>query len=123
MKKNSEADLIKEQIEKEVVNNYPGYPLYPASDDIYNQFRKDAMVNPEEAAEMQESMDRAKVQTRNEQDFEEDMPERHLVGDGLDVPGSELDNQQENIGSEDEENNYYSIGGDNHIDLEEDQGE
>lgn len=123
MKKNSKADLIKEQIEKEEINSYPGYPLYPASDDIYSKFRKDEMIDPEEAAEMQDSMDKAKVHTRNEQDFEEDMPERHLVGDGLDVPGSELDNQQENIGSEDEENNYYSIGGDDHNDLEEDRGE
>ncbi|MFN3490351.1 MAG: hypothetical protein ACK4YV_14520 [Emticicia sp.] len=118
MKKNSKTDLIKEEI-----NNYPGYPLYPASDDIYNQFRKDGMVDPVEATEMQELMDKAKVHTRNEQDFEGNFSERHLVGDGLDVPGSELDNQQENIGSEDEENNYYSIGGDNHSDLEEDRGE
>lgn len=123
MKKNSKADLIKEQIDKEEINNYPGYPLYPASDDIYNRFRKDEMADPEEAAEMQESIEKAKVHTRNEQDFEEDLAERHLVGDGLDVPGSELDNQQENIGSEDEENNYYSIGGDNHIDLEEEKSE
>jgi hypothetical protein len=41
----------------------------------------------------------------------------------LDIPGSELDDIQEDIGSEDEENNYYSLGGDDHIDLEEDQGE
>jgi hypothetical protein len=33
------------------------------------------------------------------------------TGADLDVPGSELDNQQENVGSEDRENNYYSIGG------------
>jgi hypothetical protein len=33
------------------------------------------------------------------------------------IPGSELDDKQEEIGSEDEENNYYSIGGDNHNDL------
>lgn len=39
--------------------------------------------------------------------------------DDLDVPGSELDDDDELIGSEDEENNYYSIGGDNHNDLEE----
>jgi len=38
------------------------------------------------------------------------------------VPGSELDDEQEAIGNEDEENNYYSLGGDNHNDLEEDQG-
>jgi hypothetical protein len=42
------------------------------------------------------------------------------TGADLDVPGSELDDQQENVGSEDEENNYYSIGGDNHNNLDED---
>ncbi|GAO41588.1 hypothetical protein [Flavihumibacter petaseus] len=33
-------------------------------------------------------------------------------GDTLDVPGSELDDDMEDIGEEDEENNYYSLGGD-----------
>lgn len=37
----------------------------------------------------------------------------------LDVPGAELDDAQEVVGSEDEENNYYSIGGDRHNDLDE----
>ena len=45
-----------------------------------------------------------------------------VTGIDLDVPGSELDDQQEDIGSEDEENNYYSMGGDNHNNLEEDNG-
>jgi hypothetical protein len=31
-------------------------------------------------------------------------------GDDLDVPGSELDDDMEDLGSEDEENNYYSRG-------------
>ncbi|WP_057937264.1 hypothetical protein [Algoriphagus resistens] len=31
-----------------------------------------------------------------------------FTGDDLDVPGSELDDEQERIGSEDEENNFYS---------------
>ncbi|MEO8413561.1 MAG: hypothetical protein ABI472_07865 [Ginsengibacter sp.] len=39
----------------------------------------------------------------------------------LDIPGSELDDADENIGEEDEENNFYSIGGDNHNDLEEER--
>ena len=43
------------------------------------------------------------------------------TGADLDVPGSELDDQQENVGSEDEENNYYSLGVDNHNDLDEDK--
>lgn len=40
-------------------------------------------------------------------------------GSTLDIPGSEDDDIQENIGSEDEENNYYSLGGDNHTSLDE----
>lgn len=42
--------------------------------------------------------------------------------DDLDIPGAELDNKNEDIGEEDEENNYYSLGGDRHEDLEEDRG-
>jgi hypothetical protein len=38
----------------------------------------------------------------------------------LDVPGSELDDNTEEIGEEDEENNYYSLGGDGNDALEED---
>ena len=44
-----------------------------------------------------------------------------VTGDDLDIPGTELDNSNESIGEEDEENNYYSLGGDRHEDLEEDR--
>jgi hypothetical protein len=44
-----------------------------------------------------------------------------FTGEDLDVPGSELDDDQEAIGSEDEENNSYSLGGENHENLEEDR--
>ena len=50
----------------------------------------------------------------NEKDFDDDE-----TGNDLDVPGSELDDELESIGSEDEENNYYSLGGDDHHDLDE----
>ena len=43
-------------------------------------------------------------------------------GEQLDVPGSEDDDAAEEIGAEDEENNYYSLGGDAHENLDEDQG-
>jgi hypothetical protein len=56
--------------------------------------------------------------TTGTKSFEDD-----LVGDDLDVPGSEFDDDEEIIGNEDEENNYYSLGGDNHNDLEENQGD
>ena len=44
--------------------------------------------------------------------------ENPLTGEDLDVPGAELDDANEEIGAEDEENNYYSLGGDNHHNLE-----
>lgn len=46
-----------------------------------------------------------------------------VSGDELDVPGAELDDTEENEGEEDEENNYYSLGGDNHESQEENKGE
>lgn len=118
MKKKTEPQLLKKQLEKDEIINFPGYPLYPASEDIYSKFRKDLLIDPEDASKMKESMDSAKVHTRNEKDFDDDKS-----GDDLDVPGSELDDEQESVGSEDEENNYYSLGGDNHDDLEENRGE
>lgn len=44
-----------------------------------------------------------------------------VTGDDLDVPGAEEDDANEEIGEEDEENNYYSLGGDAHENLEEDK--
>lgn len=37
-----------------------------------------------------------------------------MAGGDLDIPGTELDDANEAVGSEDEENNAYSLGGDNH---------
>ena len=73
-------------------NAYPKNVEYPASEDIFN---KDEKENYHLEGD--------------EETLEED----------LDVPGSELDNADEAIGAEDEENNYYSLGGDNHDNLEE----
>ena len=42
-----------------------------------------------------------------------------FAGDDLDVPGAELDDENEAIGKEDEENNTYSLGSDKHEDLDE----
>ena len=94
---------------------FPGYPLYPASEDMYSKGKKEMSLNPEDSS--RHKANNEERSTSNEKDFDDDMS-----GDDLDVPGSELDDQQESVGSEDEENNYYSLGGDNHDDLEEDKG-
>lgn len=97
--------------------NFPGYPQYPASEDIYNKFDKEFDIDPENISKKKEIIKIDKVEKPNEKGFIDDKS-----GADLDIPGSELDDQQENIGSEDEENNSYSIGGDNHNNLEEDNG-
>jgi hypothetical protein len=41
----------------------------------------------------------------------------NVTGTDLDVPGADDDDADEEIGEEDEENNEYSLGGDNHDDI------
>lgn len=98
--------------------NVDEYLDYPASDDIYNRLQEEQNINPEDITKHKENIKKLKDGRNNEKDFSED-----VSGDDLDVPGSELDDEGEAIGSEDEENNYYSIGGDNHNNLDEDKGE
>lgn len=104
-----------EAIRMKEKNKLLGYPLYPPSEDIYNMGKKVKDLDPSD-------LSKKKSRNKNPGFFNEKSFEEDMSGDDLDVPGSELDNQQESVGSEDEENNYYSIGSDNHNDLEEDNG-
>lgn len=100
--------------EKKKKVDLSGYPETPVSEGAYSVWKEEKDLNPEDT-----SIKKAPNEdpgTRNELDFSEDMS-----GSDLDVPGSELDDQQESVGSEDEENNYYSLGGDAHNNLEEDK--
>jgi hypothetical protein len=93
-------------------DSLPASLQYRPEDDIYNKSKKEQNLNPDD-----NSVITGRNETEgamNEKDFEDD-----LSGDDLDVPGAELDDSNEEIGEEDEENNYYSLGGDNHDDLEE----
>lgn len=73
---------------------------YPASEDIYNNEDKLEDIDPEEIS----------TEKTISQDNHEWKQNSDKLGNDLDIPGSELDNQQEEIGSEDEENNFYSEG-------------
>lgn len=117
----AKANVEKRQKPSEINNNnsnnnkkFPGYPHYPASEDIYNN-EQEVNLNPEDLTKTKNLNEEPGI--RNEKDFCEDM-----TGEDLDVPGSKADEAKASSGSEDEENNYYSLGGDNHDDLEEDQG-
>jgi len=99
-------------------NNTEGYPLYPSDEDIYSKYQEESDINPEEISVNKESNGNEKAGGNNEKDFNDD-----VSGSDLDIPGAELDDKQENVGNEDEENNYYSLGGDDHNDLDENKGE
>lgn len=101
--------------QKDNKTNFTGYPENPPAEDAYNKWKEETELNPEDISKQKTPNEMPG--TRNEKDFIDDMS-----GSDLDIPGSELDDKQENIGSEDEENNYYSLGGDNHNDLDEDKG-
>ncbi|MEN2402708.1 hypothetical protein GKZ90_0023180 [Flavobacterium sp. MC2016-06] len=94
---------MKNSEEKEIEKNLNELD-YPAKDDIYNKEQKLKNINPE-------NIDNKKTIDQKEGEWNENtfnIDHKDKLGDNLDVPGSELDDQQEEIGSEDEENNYYS---------------
>jgi hypothetical protein len=110
------AEADEKNIQKPIrAKRFPGYPDYPAKDDIYSKDKEEKDLDPEDVSKIK--FPNEKQEGANEKDFGD-----VVTGSDLDVPGSELDDAQENIGSEDEENNYYSLGGDGHNNLEEDNG-
>ena len=80
--------------------------------------KEEGGINPEDISKKKVPNQDVGAGKNNEKNFEED-----ASGDDLDVPGSELDDAEESVGREDEENNFYSLGGDNHKDLREDRGD
>lgn len=101
---------------EEMEETFPYYPLYPPSEDIYSNYTREPEIDPEQPSRLKEPMVLGEL--INQLDFN-----KEFSGQDLDVPGAELDDEQERIGSEDEENNYYSLGGDNHEDLNVADGE
>jgi hypothetical protein len=101
--------------DQDVSANDKDYVVYPEKEDIYSMY-KESDLDPD---------DITKVKKLIPEDEEiEDLDDEFLndvSGSDLDIPGSEIDDDQEITGNEDEENNYYSLGGDNHNDLDEDQ--
>ncbi len=86
------------------------YQTYPPNEDIYRHDKEESDIDPED---IYEKKGYPKKGMLHEKEFD------HVIsGRGLDVPGSELDDDMEDIGSEDEENNYYSQNDDNFDELE-----
>ncbi|KAF2326256.1 hypothetical protein [Flavobacterium daemonense] len=71
---------------------------YPSNEDIFNQEDQLEDIDPDEISN-------EKTIDENNHEWKQNSDK---LGDDLDVPGSELDDDQEEIGAEDEENNFYS---------------
>ena len=156
---------VEQSNDEKTDQDFPGYPHYPAKEDIMDQrtdtHRVDVDVEglpsghnatgvsqrfmagqdrqrAENAMTPQPGLgdDDMDLKMGNEADVTEDdlvalqstdaeigtpqnVSNEELESD-LDIPGSELDDNAEKIGEEDEENNYYSLGGDRHEAQEED---
>jgi hypothetical protein len=111
--KNSEPSIENESTsekDREQQEKFPGYPPYPPEDDIFVKGIEESELDPENPTKLKSPPEPADAPS------EKDFP-GNVSGDDLDVPGAELDDKQEKIGSEDEENNLYSLGGDNHDDV------
>ena len=155
---------VEESNDERTDQDFPGYPHYPAKEDIMDQrtdshrvdmdvenlpanrnttgvsqrfttaqgneraeeprqpgLGKDDELNLRMGTEADVTEDDLAV--LNSTDAEIGLPQNVSNEDlntDLDVPGSDLDDENEEIGEEDEENNYYSLGGDRHEAQEED---
>jgi len=118
MKKVQKTDPADQMPDSDSNDNLREYPAYPVSEDIYNRFKKEENIDPEDISKVKKTDNSDNTPANIGEDSSVD-----VFGRNLDVPGSELDDERENVGNEDEENNYYSLGGDNHNNLDEDKDE
>jgi len=111
-------NLASPPVDDNQIDPLRGYPIYPAGEDVYSKFKEEQDIDPSDISMI-------KVLNVDEKAGSNlvKVVKENISGNDLDVPGSELDDKMEDIGSEDEENNYYSIGGDDHENLDEDKGE
>lgn len=143
MKQNKKPGAKTENQNEEEKKDFPGYPHYPKDEDVMsgeeridedvdnvrrgetpagNQLRRKAAINlppPDDEIEFVEGTE-ADVTEEDLDELDRDGEiDPNFHPDELDVPGAELDDDAEEIGEEDEENNYYSLGGDDKENLEE----
>lgn len=110
--KKKDAKPTDKKSESNEEEKFPGYPAYPANEDITYRGEQEDLDVEKVTRSSRINNELARESAGNPEELNEE--------EGLDVPGADLDDQNELIGEEDEENNYYSLGGDRHEDLEED---
>lgn len=96
---------------KDQKKDFPGYKHYPVKDDIYNREKEETDLDPEDPKHK-------KAPNQDHEDINEKEFKNSMSGEDLDIPGNEDDESAMGDGKEDEENNYYSLGGDKTLDEE-----
>jgi len=115
MKKNEpNSNQGLQQVVNKLSYDPEGYPLYPENEDIYAKFKKEKRIDPEDVTKLKV---KEFIGNRNEKDFIDD-----ITWKDLDIPEIETVDVADVPDIDDEENNYYSLGGDDHNDLEENSG-
>ena len=103
MKKNHELlNLSKKGAKKKLKKYFSKYPINPISGNVYNQEKEETEIGIKHITPI--------IAPNEKKDFKDNMS-----GDDLGIPNSALDDQQESIGSEYEENNYYALDEYHHI--------
>ena len=92
--------------------DFPGYEPYPSDEDIYAKDKQETAIDPE-AISGQKTFPRTGMPSESQYDYDTDVSD-----EDLDIPGADLDDDMESIGSEDEENDYYSVTDNNYDELE-----
>ena len=87
------ASAVEQDFEKQVSavdsqQDLPGYPKYAPSEDIYNKFKEEQDIDPENIGQMKENNEMPEMM--NEKSFEDD-----LVGDDLDENGDPQRHRQD----------------------------
>ena len=113
-----QKDLSARQSGDEEMNKTEGYPLYPEIEDIYRKCHEEKNLDPDTISQIENSANPEEYIISEETDFNS-----ALIGNHADAYDLVLVDYQDNNGNEDEENNYFSLGGDDHEDLEEAQYE
>ena len=128
--------------EEDIMNPKSGFKKIHADEELANSRRLSSMlINeklhkglPPEPTEIEGDLEKPRGSLSNhdlkvfgDKDNDPDLGDDELVPKArvddlpneqdLDVPGSDLDDLDEAMGEEDEENNYYSLGGDRHENL------
>jgi hypothetical protein len=106
------TNLIETQSGKKEESDTEGYPSFSDNEDAYILTHEEKDFNPEYLSETKESKYKDGI------DYGQYFNKNIFVGT-LDVPVSELNDEDENGGSGGKENDYYSLGGDNFIAMDE----